>query len=46
MTIDRGLGLGALPLVAAVITLVGLLLALWSLRLDSPAALAAQCPAE
>ncbi len=34
VTIDRGLGLGALPLVAAVITAVGLLLALWSLRLD------------
>src|SRR5882757_3857492 len=46
MTIDRGLGLGALPLVAAVITAVGLLLALWSLRLDRPAVLAVQCPAE
>ncbi|GCC45890.1 hypothetical protein chiPu_0030228 [Chiloscyllium punctatum] len=46
VTIDRGLGLGALPLVAAVITAIGLLLALWSLRLDRPAVLAAQCPAE
>ncbi|MHC6157200.1 MFS transporter [Bradyrhizobium elkanii] len=46
VTIDRGLGLGALPLVAAVITAIGLVLALWSLRLDRPIALAAQCPAE
>ena len=46
VTIDRGLGLGVLPLVAAVITAIGLLLALWSLRLDRPAVLATQCPAE
>jgi DHA1 family inner membrane transport protein len=46
VTIDRGLGLGALPLVAALITAIGLLLALWSLRLDRPVVLAAQCPAE
>lgn len=32
--IDRGLGLAALPLVAAVITSLGLGLALWSLHLD------------
>ena len=46
MTIDHGFGLGALPLVAAVITAIGLLLALWSLRLDRPVVLAAQCAAE
>jgi DHA1 family inner membrane transport protein len=33
-TIDAGLGLAALPLVAAAITLVGLAVALWSLHLD------------
>ena len=47
MAIDRGLGLAMLPLVAAGITAIGLVLALWSLRLDrSPAATAAACPAE
>ena len=46
VTIDRGLGLGTLPLVAAIITAVGLLLALWSLRLDRPVVVATQCPAE
>lgn len=45
-TIDRGLGLSALPLVAAGITAIGLLLALWSLRLDRAPAVAAACPAE
>ena len=33
-TIDRGLGLAALPLVAAAVTTLGLGLALWSLHLD------------
>jgi len=33
-TIDRGLGLAALPLVAAAITILGLGIALWSLHLD------------
>jgi DHA1 family inner membrane transport protein len=33
-TIDAGLGLAALPLVAAAITLVGLAIALWSAHLD------------
>jgi DHA1 family inner membrane transport protein len=44
VTIDRGLGLATLPLVAAGITAIGLVLALWSVRLDR-APLAA-CPAE
>jgi DHA1 family inner membrane transport protein len=44
--IDRGLGLAALPLVAAGITAVGLVLALWSLRLDRTPAAVAACPAE
>jgi MFS transporter, DHA1 family, inner membrane transport protein len=34
VTIDHGLGLAALPLVAAAITVLGLGVALWSLRLD------------
>ncbi|WP_213737186.1 MFS transporter [Bradyrhizobium sp. dw_411] len=34
LTIDHGPGLAALPLVAAAITALGLILALWSLRLD------------
>jgi DHA1 family inner membrane transport protein len=34
VTIDHGLGLGALPLVAAAITVLGLGVALWSLRLE------------
>jgi DHA1 family inner membrane transport protein len=34
VTIDQGLGLAALPLVAAAITVLGLGVALWSLRLD------------
>ncbi len=46
LTIDHGLGLAALPLVAAAITAVGLLLALWSLSLDRPAPTAVTCPAE
>lgn len=46
LTIDRGLGLSALPLVAAGITAVGLVLALWSLRLDRTQAAVAACPAE
>jgi MFS transporter, DHA1 family, inner membrane transport protein len=46
LTIDHGLGLGALPLIAAAITAAGLLLALWSLHLDRPVPSAAACPAE
>jgi DHA1 family inner membrane transport protein len=46
VAIDRGLGLAALPLVAAGITVVGLVLALWSLRLDRAPAEVAACPAE
>ncbi|UWU84939.1 MFS transporter [Bradyrhizobium yuanmingense] len=46
VTIDRGLGLSALPLVAAGITAIGLVLALWSLRLDPAPATVAACPAE
>ncbi|WP_108521236.1 MFS transporter [Bradyrhizobium algeriense] len=46
LTIDHGLGLAALPLVAAAITAAGLLLALWSVRLDRPVSSAAACPAE
>ncbi|MVT55128.1 MFS transporter [Bradyrhizobium yuanmingense] len=46
VTIDRGLGLSALPLVAAGITVIGLVLALWSLRLDRAPATVAACPAE
>jgi MFS transporter, DHA1 family, inner membrane transport protein len=46
LTIDHGLGLGALPLIAAAITAAGLLLALWSLHLDRPIPSAAACPAE
>ncbi|WP_407186715.1 MFS transporter [Bradyrhizobium centrosematis] len=46
VTIDRGLGLSALPLAAAGITAIGLVLALWSLRLDRAPAGAAACPAE
>lgn len=46
LTIDRGLGLAALPLVAAAITAAGLLLALWSMHLDRPVPSAAACPAE
>lgn len=45
-TIDRGLGLSALPMVAAAITAVGLLLALWSLRLDRAPDAVVACPAE
>ncbi len=45
ITIDRGLGLSTLPLVAAGITAIGLMLALWSLRLDRTPVVAA-CPAE
>ncbi|MCA6113618.1 MFS transporter [Bradyrhizobium sp. WSM 1738] len=46
LTIDYGLGLAALPLVAAAITAAGLVLALWSLHLDRPLPSAAACPAE
>lgn len=46
VTIDRGLGLPALPVVAAGITAVGLVLALWSRRLDRASAAIAACPAE
>ena len=46
LTIDHGLGLAALPLVAAAITVAGLLLSLWSLHLDRPVLSAATCPAE
>lgn len=46
VAIDRGLGLSALPLVAAGITAIGLVLALWSLRLDRAPAAVAACPAE
>ena len=46
LAIDRGLGLAALPLVAAAITAAGLLLALCSMRLDRPVPSAAVRPAE
>jgi MFS transporter, DHA1 family, inner membrane transport protein len=46
VTIDRGLGLAALPVVAAVITALGLALAFWSLRLDRRSATPITCPAE
>jgi DHA1 family inner membrane transport protein len=46
VTIDRGLGLSALPLVAAGITAIGLVLALWSFRLDRGPDAVAVCPAE
>ncbi|NOJ40540.1 MFS transporter [Bradyrhizobium australiense] len=46
LAIDRGLGLAALPLVAAAITAAGLLLALWSMHLDRLVPSAAACPAE
>jgi MFS transporter, DHA1 family, inner membrane transport protein len=46
VTIDRGLGLSALPLIAAGITAIGLVLALWSLRLDRRPDAVAVCPAE
>ena len=46
ITIDLGLGLAALPLVAAAITAAGLLLTLWSLHLDRSVPSAAACPAE
>jgi DHA1 family inner membrane transport protein len=46
VAIDRGLGLSALPLVAAGITAVGLVLALWSLQLDRRQVAVAACPAE
>jgi DHA1 family inner membrane transport protein len=45
VAIDRGLGLAALPLLAAAITTTGLALALWSLRLDRAAA-DTVCPAQ
>lgn len=47
VTIDAGLGLPALPLVAAAVTAAGLAVALVSLRLDRPRiATANVCPAE
>lgn len=46
IAIDRGLGLSALPLVAAGMTTVGLVLALCSLRLDRAQTAVAACPAE
>jgi DHA1 family inner membrane transport protein len=46
IVIDRGLGLSALPLVAAGITAMGLVLALWSLQLDRRQTVIAACPAE
>ena len=46
VTIDRGLGLSALPLIAAGITAIGLVLALCSLRLDRRPDAVAVCPAE
>ena len=46
VTIDRGLGLSALPLIAAGTTAIGLVLALWSLRLDRRPDAVAVCPAE
>jgi len=46
LAIDRGLGLSTLPLVAAGITAIGLVLALWSLRLDRTTVAVAACPAE
>jgi MFS transporter, DHA1 family, inner membrane transport protein len=46
VTIDRGLDLSVLPLVAAGITAIGLVLALWSLRLDRAPDAVAACPAE
>lgn len=46
ITIDRGLGLSALPLVAAGITAIGLVLALWSVQLDRRQAAVAACPAQ
>ena len=46
VTIDLGLGLAALPLVAAAITAAGLLLTLWSLHLDRSVSSAVACPAE
>jgi len=46
VAIDRGLGLSALPLVAAGITAMGLVLALWSLQLDRRQVAVAACPAE
>ncbi|WP_441233282.1 MFS transporter [Bradyrhizobium sp. 930_D9_N1_4] len=46
VAIEHGLGLSALPLVAAGITAVGLVLALWSLQLDRRQVAVAACPAE
>jgi DHA1 family inner membrane transport protein len=46
LTIDHGLGLAALPAVAATITVLGLALAVWSLRLDRLSATPIACPAE
>jgi DHA1 family inner membrane transport protein len=46
VTIDRGPGLAAVPLVAAAITVAGLLLTLTSLRLERRQTGALPCPAE
>jgi DHA1 family inner membrane transport protein len=46
VTIDHAAGFVALPLVAAAITAAGLVLALWSLRLDRLDAPPQTCPAE
>jgi DHA1 family inner membrane transport protein len=46
VTIDHGPGLAALPLVAAGITALGLVVALWSLRLDRQPVVVRPCPAE
>jgi len=46
LTIDRGLSLSTLPLVAAGITVIGLVLALWSLQLDRSQTALAAYPAE
>ncbi|WP_247528733.1 hypothetical protein [Bradyrhizobium sp. 199] len=46
VAIDRGLGLSALTLIAAGITTIGLVLALWSLRLDRAQTAIGACPAE
>ena len=44
--INRGLGLAALPLVAAVVTMLGFGIALWSLHLDRRSLVAHPCRAE
>ena len=46
VTIDHGPGLAALPLVAAAVTTLGLLGALWSLRLDRAATALVPCASQ